>query len=356
MLDDIKSTIDKINENEELGITIDYSSFENLANVMTDSSSTADDVHKAFNQSAGTIVQSLNPSLQTTTAETYQLTQSMLESLVIMNSEEVMASALGYSLEELTALRQAASDAGFDLANATDKEISMFIWEQTESGNCAEALYLLQLKKVLLNNTNLNMSSDIEYILGLASSAGIASSALGKLAEAKSMLDTAIKNGDSEGIKRVQSYISELEGQIKNDIMNFEMPEIDFSPKSDSKKSSSSAKDTTESFDWIERAIESLQKRFNSLQQVIDSTFSTTGAKTKALADQIGLINKEIELQQYAYEEYMAKAESIGLSDNYKNLVQNGAINIEDITDKDLQEAIKSYQEWYFYATLFSNK
>ena len=350
MLDDIKSTIDKINVNEELGITIDYSSFENLANVLTNSSSTADDVHKAINELAGTIIQSLNPSLQATTTESYQLTQSMLESLGVMNSEEVMASALGYSLEELTALRQAASDAGFDLANATDKEISMFIWEQTESGNCAEALYLLQLKKVLLNNTNLNMSSDIEYILGLASSAGIASSALGKLAEAKSMLDTAIKKNDSEGIRRVQSYVRELETQIKNDVMNFEMPEIDFSPKADSKNkksSSKSEKDTTESFDWIERAIESLQKRFNSLQQVIDSTFSTTEAKTKALANQIGLINKEIELQQYAYEEYMAKAESIGLSDNYKNLVQNGAINIEDITDKDLQEAIKSYQEYY---------
>lgn len=350
MLDDIKSTIDKINENKELGITIDYSSFENLANVLTNSSSTADDVHKAINELAGTIIQSLNPSLQATTTKSYQLTQSMLESLGVMNSEEVMASALGYSLEELTALRQAASDAVFDLANATDKEISMFIWEQTESGNCAEALYLLQLKKVLLNNTNLNMSSDIEYILGLASSAGIASSALGKLAEAKSMLDTAIKNGDSEGIKRVQSYIRELETQIKNDVMNFEMPEIDFSPKTDSKNkksSSKSEKDTTESIVWIERAIENLESEIEKLDKIANSAYASAGLKNQALADQISKVNEEIQLQQQAYEAYMAKAESVGLSDNYKSLVQNGAINIEDITDEDLKKAIDNYTKWY---------
>lgn len=163
-------------------------------------------------------------------------------------------------------------------------------------------------------------------------------------------LNAAISGAESQGASdgQIQTVLDNLNAKLQ--AINSVRDKINTDGLGDvvgKKSSSSSAKDTTESFDWIERAIESLQKRFNSLQQVIDSIFSTTGAKTKALADQIGLINKEIELQQYAYEEYMAKAESIGLSDNYKNLVQNGAINIEDITDKDLQEAISKYQEYY---------
>lgn len=162
-------------------------------------------------------------------------------------------------------------------------------------------------------------------------------------------LNAAINGAESQGASddQINTVLNNLNAKLQ--AINSVRDKINTGGLSDvmGKKASSSSKDTTESFDWIERALESLQKRFKSLQQVIDSTFSTTETKTKALADQIGLINKEIELQQYAYEEYMAKAESIGLSDNYKNLVQNGAINIEDITDKDLQSAIKSYQEYY---------
>lgn len=267
MLDSIKSAIDNLNENEELGISIDYSSFETLADVLTNSESTADDVRNAMNGLAGTIVQSLNPSLQSTTAETYQLTKSMLESLGVTNAEEVMISALGYSLTELSALRKAASDAGFDLANATDNEISMFIWEQTEAANCAQELYALQLKKVLLNSTTINTSADIEYILGLANSAGIASNALVKLAEAKQMLDTANANGDVRGIYEAKKYANQLRDEIQNDVINFKVPEINFDGTDKSKSSKSGgSKSKSEKDLWLEeykRKLEELKKRLN---------------------------------------------------------------------------------------------
>lgn len=266
MLDSIKSAIDDLNENEELGISVDYSSFEMLADVLTNSESTAEDVRNAINGLAGTIVQSLNPSLQSTTAETYQLTKSMLESLGVTNAEEVMISALGYSLTELSALRKAASDAGFDLANATDSEISMFIWEQTEAGNCAQELYALQLKKVLLNTTTINTSKDIEYILGLANSAGIASNALVKLAEAKQMLDTANANGDARGIYEAKKYANQLRDEIQNDVINFKVPEINFDGTDKSKSSKSGSKSKSEKDLWLEeykKKLEELKRQLN---------------------------------------------------------------------------------------------
>ena len=348
MLDEIKSAIDDLNGNEDLGIYIDYSSFDNLANVLTDTKSTAEDVHNAINAFAGEIIQSINPSLGETTEETYQFTQAMLKSLGVMNSEEVMASTLGYSLEELAELRKAAASAGFDLENATDREIRMFIWEQTEAGNCSEALYLLQLKKVLLNQTAINTTGDIEYILGLAQSAGVASNALAKLADAKAMLETATAKGDTRGIYEAKKYARELQNEIRNDIVSFEIPEIKFEPPSDnSKKKSSSEKDTTETFDWIEQAIENVEKEIQSLDETVNSAYSTFSQKNKALADEIGKVNDEINLQQKAYDEYMRKAESVGLSDQYKSLVQSGDINIEDIKDENLQKQIDEYQKWY---------
>lgn len=43
----------------------------------------------------------------------------------------------------------------------------------------------------------------------------------------------------------------------------------------------------------------------------------------------------------------MDKANSVGLSDYYKNLVQNGSMSIEDVTDDTLKEQIQTYKEYY---------
>lgn len=117
--------------------------------------------------------------------------------------------------------------------------------------------------------------------------------------------------------------------------------------KSGGSKSKKEEKDTTKEYDWIEQAIENVEKEIKELDEVADSSYSTFSQKNEALTKEIGKVTEEIELQQKAYEEYMRKADSIGLPDNYKELVQSGAINIEDITDEKLQEQIEEYQKWY---------
>jgi hypothetical protein len=42
----------------------------------------------------------------------------------------------------------------------------------------------------------------------------------------------------------------------------------------------------------------------------------------------------------------MNKANSVGLSDYYKRLIQNGAMDISTISDENLAEKISDYQEW----------
>lgn len=117
--------------------------------------------------------------------------------------------------------------------------------------------------------------------------------------------------------------------------------------KSGSSSSSKSEKDTTKEFDWIEQAIENVEKEVQNLDEVVNSAYSTFSQKNEALAKEIGKVNEEIKLQQQAYDEYMRKADSIGLSDDYKTLIHDGAINIENISDENLQEKISDYQQWY---------
>lgn len=347
MLDDIKSTIDELNENEELGINIDYSSFEDLSKTLMDSESTADEVRKSINLFATDIINALNPALNQTTGENYKFVQSLLESLNIINSEAVMISTLGYSYEEYILAKEECAEAGFDLANATQDEIDAFMYEEDGAIKCGEALALLELKKQLVNGTLLDTNSDIENVLTLAKAAGITIESLDKLAIAKSKFDEAIKTGDGRLIGSAAIELQHAKDEVENAILDFEPVNVDFAPKHTGKKSSSSDKDTSKEFDWIEPKLENIEKRMSQLRKVSDSVYSTFAEKNQALADQIHLVNEEIQLQQQAYEGYMAKANSIGLSDDYKKLVQEGAINIEKITDKELQEAISNYSEWY---------
>lgn len=348
MLDSIRSSIEELNSMEDVDINIDYSSFENLATVLTDTTSTEDEVQEAINSLATDIVSALNPAISECSGESYQMIQALLESVGVMNSEEVMVSALGYTYEEYIAAKQKCADAGFSLANATESEISAFINEQGGAENCGIALATLQLKKLLVNNTTISTVSDVNHILSLANAANISADSLVALANAKAQFETASQKGDKQGMALAARGMKETSEKVKKDILNYKPVEIDFSPKGGSGSGgSNSKKETPEEFDWIEKKIENLEEDLSRLDKVANSSYSSITEKNEALAESIEKINEEIDFQQQAYERYMQKAESVGLSDEYKNLVQNGAINIEEITDEDLKEAIKNYEQWY---------
>jgi len=107
------------------------------------------------------------------------------------------------------------------------------------------------------------------------------------------------------------------------------------------------AKDFEETFDWIEIALERVEKAIDSLDQKANATYITWSKRNKALSDEIGVVNDAMEIQQMAYERYMDEANSVGLDSKYKKMVQDGSIDINNITDEDLANKIKEYQDWY---------
>ena len=103
----------------------------------------------------------------------------------------------------------------------------------------------------------------------------------------------------------------------------------------------------SKTFNWIETAIEKVSKAASRLGNIVSNTFKSWTDRNSALKKQISEVNKEIDLQQKAYEVYTQKAYSVGLSDYWTDKVRNGSIDISVITDDDLADKIDEFKEWY---------
>ena len=121
--------------------------------------------------------------------------------------------------------------------------------------------------------------------------------------------------------------------------------------KSSSSSSSSSANKEADEFlekmDWIEVAIDRIERAISKLDLKASSVFKKWSTRNSALTQQIAKVREEIDLQERGAQRYLQEANSVGLSSAYAAKVRNGEINIEDITDEDLKEKIDEYQEWY---------
>lgn len=111
--------------------------------------------------------------------------------------------------------------------------------------------------------------------------------------------------------------------------------------------SSGAADDFKETFNWIETAIDRIERSVSSLGSTAGSTYKTWSARSAALKSEMSKLTEEISLQQQAYSKYMQQANAVGLSSAYKKLVQNGKIDISTVTDETLADKISEYQEWY---------
>lgn len=110
-------------------------------------------------------------------------------------------------------------------------------------------------------------------------------------------------------------------------------------------------KDSTEAFDWVKTKLDkfakSVERISNQITDYISSTF-----KTVLLKRQIKAVEKQLKANEQGYTAYMNKANSVDISDDYKNKVINGTFSIEEIdtssdSGKQLAKDIKSFQTYY---------
>lgn len=112
-----------------------------------------------------------------------------------------------------------------------------------------------------------------------------------------------------------------------------------------------SAKESKSTIDFVKIKLDRLANTFEyAANQITD--YVSSAFKTAVLKKQMKIIDKQLTANQEGYNTYMKKANSVGLSEDYKKLVINGGLKIEDIdtsTDsgKTLSENIKDFQSYY---------
>lgn len=121
-----------------------------------------------------------------------------------------------------------------------------------------------------------------------------------------------------------------------------------YSHTNSSTESSSSSDDRDDSkiIDWIEIAIDRIERAIDRLATIATSPFRRLAERIDATNDELSQMSYELSMQQSAYDRYIQQASSVGLSSDLASKVKNGTIDITEY-DGDTADKIKDYQEWY---------
>ena len=110
-------------------------------------------------------------------------------------------------------------------------------------------------------------------------------------------------------------------------------------------------KDSTEAFDWVKTKLDKFAKSVERISNQI-TDYISSAFKTVLLKRQVKAVEKQLKANEQGYTAYMNKANSVDISDDYKNNVINGTFSIEEIdtssdSGKQLAKDIKSFQTYY---------
>lgn len=288
--------------------------------------------------------------------DTADLTINMLSNMGVANAEEVVASALAQKHALLAAEKEYSALTSQKLSDATAQDIADFYNSADATDIAKQSIIQYYIEKQFAAGITLDTSGDVEQLINLVSALGGATDALGIYYNAlNGTLNYAdisgMGGGDAKYIQQMAQVQAnaELEKIKARMSANVVAPKLSGGAKSGgSKKGSGSDKSKKEptTVDWIETLIDRTTEKIEKLQGKINdaANWKTKNPLTDTSIDE--MVNK-LEAYQSMYDEYMAKADSIGLPDLYKYKVQNGALEIEDINDENISKMVSEYQGWY---------
>ena len=144
---------------------------------------------------------------------------------------------------------------------------------------------------------------------------------------------------------RLGSGTSSTANSKKNKPSNKTSKKQSTKSKSSSSSKSSAEKAAEDLIDWIAVLLERVAKQTERAIEAIDTAIGLVN-KQSATSTAISKVQNEIAKQQQAYNAYLGKANSLGLSSDYVNKVQNGSLNIENVKNEDLKKKIEDYKKW----------
>lgn len=345
--------------------------YEEFLSVMQDVNSTTEEVQDAFDTLATKFLYHSELQEQIT-EENRDWVESELTKNGVTNASAVAEQMLinkygaeSQAIQEVVQYQHSlgnskytAADATNMLENASVSEIGNLINETNALGQSSIALKQYMFDKVTANGTVLNTDGDLQNLLALGEGIAGANDLLTTYIKLKAKMEDPTTKSGEVGALQHQADETYLQWKIKVKNGLKAQVKANTSPggsyykgSGDSGKSASDsakeAKDTSKQYDWIAIAIQRCEEAITSLDRAEGNTYEWWSKRNKALLEEINQTAREIELLQYSYNGYMDAANAVGLSDDYKQKVINGTIQIETVTDENLQKKIDEFQQWW---------
>lgn len=350
--------------------------FKKFEEVMTAMPGDADAGIEALNDLATAYINN-SDLMENLTEENAEYAKSELKKIGVANADAIVEQMLTnkYGVEagvirecvnanlSYNGAKLTAANTTDILANATVGEINQMIAEASAAGVSCSALASYAFQKIQAQRATITTDGDISNLLGLCEALNISTKLVRTYIDVKNRLAEAIQsNAPSSQITAMESQVNNLYNQIQAKINSGTKANTliggSYSGGSGGGggSSASEAADKSKEYDWIQTGIQRCEEALSRLNKAEENTYTEWTKRNNALNGQISETSKEITYLQKAYESYMEKANSIGLSEEYRAKVQNGTIQIETITDENLQQQIDDYQKWYEEAVSVKDK
>lgn len=348
--------------------------YENFIKTISNSPTDINACQQAFNDLATAYIYNSN-ALKDVTDETKESTIAILEQMGVQNAAIIVE-------QSLAANKILAKLDTIDFTNATKEEILALIEEENKVHNTNFSLSQLLAIKSNLNSLKIDTASDIEQLIALANAAGAAYMRIQQLENLKDVMtnngvstrekDLNLNRGGQMTVdeKRAQDTYNKLQdgsfwnadiGWMDLDASNYIKPvnyngssstdkirdKNDKGSKDKAKEQEKAKEQTSQTFDLIETRIDRLESKISKFQKRAEDAKRSFSSRMSNYRKEISTIFSELSTQNKAYDRYMQKANSVGLSEEWKKKVRNGAISIKDVKDDTLKEQIESYQTWY---------
>lgn len=357
-------------------------SWKEFTTLLGDAKSSMEDCQTAANNLATEYVNSNEVicQLDDSTADYFR---TQMTSMGVSNADAVVEQRLAYLHAQQAEGLQECTNASLEyngqkitaanysdfLANATANEIGALANEAVQSGNSANALSVLAVKKAIANGTTLSTAGDIQNLADLAT----AGSELGALLNRLAQLKKGFTNGEpSDAVAAETAMISR---RIKALIGGGSHVNVTTTPSggatgtgTSGTGSSSSTKKTPfdKLSDWASQFFDWIEVRLDRLQKKIDSNISKAESRlndkkfSSATANYMSAISGTYDKLYNTYEgrkeysshaqNYLNKAVSLGaisssLAKEIKSRVADGSINISKYSS-DIQTVITTYKDW----------
>ena len=361
-------------------------SWKEFSTLLGDAKSSMEDCQTVANKLATEYVNSNEVicQLDDSTAEYFR---TQMTSMGVSNADAVVQNRLNYLHAKQAEGLQECVNAGLQyndqkitssnysdmLASATANEIGALANEAIQSGNSADALAILAVKKAVANGTTLSTAGDIQNLADLAN----VGTEVGKLLNRLAQLKNGFTNGEpSEAIeKETESITSRIMAMIggggKTNVTV--IPQATTNNKKSGGGTGGSDSSTKKKtpleklqdwlstlFDWIEikleRQTDKISKYISKAESQLDDKKYSSSAKNYSNA--IDATNVQVGYEETARDKYYAQASQIldkavageVISQKTANIiatrVADGSMNISEYSD-EIQDVISAYQEWY---------